>query len=88
MAFSEKQKAVVTKALYYLSDRLTPESIAILARVEPKNYIVASEMIGYVMAIAYGRGDMIGDIWHPVERHAEQERLAVEFTKLLQTYAL
>lgn len=90
MQFSPKQKSVIQKAVdnNYLSSRMSPEAIDMLLKIEPKNQYEANHIIGLVMAVAYGKGDGIGDIWHPVKRSAEQDRLAKLLTGILLNYAV
>ena len=86
MQFSQPQKAVIKKAVEngYLSDLLTAETIEALSIFEPKNYIDASEVIGLVLDVAYGRGDETKDIWNPVDRAAAKKVCAAKLTNLLK----
>ncbi len=89
MKFSEKQQAVITKAIQekYLAHLLSDEVIAWLGKVEPKTTEDASIIVGSVLAIAYGRGEEISSIWNPELRRSaiafkaeELGRMMVEYT--------
>ena len=86
MSFSDKQKALIKKAVEngYLSHMLPAEAIETLSTFEPKSYILASEVIGLVMDVAYGRGDETKDIWNPEKRRPVQQKCAEKLIQLLK----
>jgi hypothetical protein len=55
MSFSDKQKAVILKAIPYL-ERDMPETKGLTERVLEKNvdYIIASDFTGSVLEVCYG----------------------------------